>query len=214
MDFFRWFARHYIFVGLVFLLILIPFIFPSEWIVATREFIEKAGFLQGLFFLGIVLFVSTVIAPLNTFSLVPFASMVFGWKITAFVCVIAWTLGAVVAFIFSRHYGKRALSFLKILQETEKYSNRVPEDLSFLSLIFLRMLIPVDILSYAIGLFTNISLFRYTLATAIGVTPFSIIWSYGGEAALSKQYLSLFSAGAVAVLVVLIGRHFYKINKN
>ncbi len=214
MDFFRWASRHYIFIGLVSLLILSPFLLPSEWIDGAREFIGKAGLLQGLFILGVILFFSTVIAPLNTISLVPFASVIFGWQLTSLVCIAAWTIGAVVAFLLSRRFGKRALSFLRILQETEKYSNRVPQELSFLSLIFLRMLIPVDILSYAIGLFTNISLFRYTLATAIGVTPFSIIWSYGGEAALSKQYLALFSAGAVAVLVILIGRHFYKINKN
>jgi len=37
----------------------------------------------------------------------------------------------------------------------------------------LRMVLPVDILSYALGLFSNISFIRYMLATIIGVTPFS-----------------------------------------
>ena len=109
MNLLRWITHHYIFIGLVLLLIVFPFALPPEWIDGARDFIARAGLLPGLFMLGVILFVSTVIAPLNTLSLVPFASLTFGWKLTSIVCITAWTLGAVVAFLLSRHFGKRAL---------------------------------------------------------------------------------------------------------
>ncbi len=214
MSITEWISRHYVFLGFVLLLIVAPLFFPDSWIEETKVIIQGVGYIPGLIILSSLLILATVVAPLNTLSLVPFASVTFGWEITAFVLIISWTIGAVIAFLIARHLGKGALRNWQMFRDAENYSSQVPHDLSFLSLIFLRMLIPVDILSYAVGLFTNISLFRYTLATLIGVTPFSFVWSYGGEAALSKEYLSLFAAGGVAALSFLIARHFYKRRKN
>jgi uncharacterized membrane protein YdjX (TVP38/TMEM64 family) len=214
MNILRWISRHYIFLGFVLLLVIAPIFFPNSWIEEMKTIIREVGYIPGLMILSFLLVLATVVAPINTLSLVPFASVTFGWPITTFVLIVSWTLGAVIAFLIARRFGKSALRNWRMFREAENYSSRVPHDLSFLSLIFLRMLIPVDLLSYAVGLFTNISLFRYTLATLIGVAPFSFVWSYGGEAVLSKEYLSLFAAGGVAALTILIARHFYKKGKN
>lgn len=214
MNVSNWISRHYVFIAFVLFLIVVPIFFPDSWIDLMKDTIKGVGYIPGLMIYGLLLIFSTVIAPLNTLSLVPFAAVTFGWQITMVVLIISWTIGAVIAFLIARIFGKRALHNWQIFRDAEKYSSSVPHDLSFLSLIFLRMLIPVDLLSYAVGLFTNISLFRYTVATLIGVIPFSFVWSYGGKVALSKEYLSLFATGGVAILFILIVRHFYKKGKN
>jgi len=40
--------------------------------------------------------------------------------------------------------------------------------------------IPVDILSYAVGLFTDIHAITYFWATLVGIVPFAFIFSYAG----------------------------------
>ena len=214
MNIIRWLSRHYFFVVFVLILLVIPVFLPDSWIESMKKTIEGVGFVPGILIFAFLLIFTTVIAPLNSLSLVPFAAVTFGWQLTMAVLIISWTIGAVISFLFARRYGKNALHNWRVFRDAEKYSSKIPHDLSFLSLVFLRMLIPVDLLSYAIGLFTNISLFNYTLATLIGITPFSFFWAYGSEAALSKEYISLFAAGGVAVVLILMASHFYKTTKN
>jgi len=58
---------------------------------------------------------------------------------------------------------------------------KIPKENLFLGIIFLRMVIPVDILSYALGLFSKIKTRDYLLATIIGVSPFAFIFAYLGR---------------------------------
>ena len=79
--------------------------------------------------------------------------------------------------------------------------------------MLLRILIPVDILSYALGLISAMPLSHYILATAIGITPFSFIWSYAGEAAFSQEYTNLAAIAGVALLILVAAVYFFKRGK-
>ena len=63
------------------------------------------------------------------------------------------------------------------------------------------MVLPVDILSYALGLFTTIKTWKYILATFIGVIPFAFIFSYAGMVNIYYQI----GAFVLAALVLLLG---------
>jgi len=72
------------------------------------------------------------------------------------------------------------------------------------------MVIPVDILSYAVGLLSSMRLIPYAVATFIGVIPFSFVFAYGGAALFPTQYAVLIALGAVASLMFLLVYHFIK----
>jgi hypothetical protein len=59
--------------------------------------------------------------------------------------------------------------------------------LTFWNIVLLRMVIPVDVLSYALGLFVPMPLSRYVLATAIGVSPFAIIFAFASSWSSTAQ---------------------------
>ena len=63
----------------------------------------------------------------------------------------------------------------------------------------MRMVIPVDVLSYAIGLFSTMSLKSYTLATVIGITPFAFIFAYTAKLPLWLQVCVLIFTGVVII---------------
>lgn len=87
--------------------------------------------------------------------------------------------------------------------------NYVPKENIFWGIVFLRMLIPIDILSYALGLFSKISLKRYTLATFIGMVPMAFVLAYVGELKIEYQLIGLL----VISIIVLITLIFLKIKK-
>jgi len=63
------------------------------------------------------------------------------------------------------------------------------------------MAIPVDVLSYTLGLFTSISFSRYLLATFIGVIPFAFFFAYAAGFPTVLQVIS----AILAIEVLIIG---------
>ena len=54
----------------------------------------------------------------------------------------------------------------------------LPKRYLFLAVVFLRIALPVDLLSYALGLFGVMQFWPYIAATIIGITPFAFVFSY------------------------------------
>ena len=168
-------------------------------------------------FLGSVLFTSlmflaTVVAPITILPLVPLISPVLGPFLTAMLSIVGWTLGAVVAFLIARHAGRPLLSKFVSLKSLEKYEKYLGEEARFMSIVVLRLVVPVDILSYALGLFCTISLTEYTLATVIGVSYFSFVFSYLGEAAIENNMLLFMSVIIMSLIIFGLG-WWYMIKK-
>ncbi len=130
---------------------------------------------------------STVLAPVNTLPLIPIATALWGGFITALLNITAWTAGAMIAFIISRRYGKPFLNKYSDLEKIARYEKILGTKYIFWNIVALRIMIPVDVLSYAIGLFTSVKLSTFTLATFIGVMPFAFILSYSPNMPLPFQ---------------------------
>lgn len=174
-----------------------------------RELIQEQS-LQGAFFFITLMFLATVLAPLSALPLVPLVAPLFGPLWTALYAIVGWWLGALVAFLIARYGGKPLLTRFVSIKEIEKMESKIPEHTTFWGLVVLRMVVPVDMLSYALGLLSSVSFRVYAAATLLGIIPFALIFSYGGSALLESNYLFLGGTVILALCLFLIAWRVYK----
>ncbi|MEM3113344.1 MAG: VTT domain-containing protein [Candidatus Pacearchaeota archaeon] len=196
--------------------VIILFFITTSYIVQQNLDITIAYFDYGYF--GMVVYVlltsiSIVIVPVNVIPLMPLASGLWGWFVTGILSVIGWTIGAVIAFLLARHYGVELVKKLIPIEKIHKFERLIPEKNLFFTVIFLRMVVPVDGLSYLLGLFSRMSLISYTLATFIGLIPFSFIWAYAGTLPLLYQLFFLVIAFVVFIFGVFIANYRKKLKE-
>ena len=120
-----------------------------------RLFISQNPLLGALVFIFFMI-LSTVVPPVTIFPLIPFVGVVLGPFATMIYCVIGWTIGSVMSFWIARHLGRPFLARYISLDKIDEWGNKIPEKNEFLALLLLRMATPVDVLSYAVGLFCRI----------------------------------------------------------
>ncbi|MBU6388577.1 VTT domain-containing protein [Patescibacteria group bacterium] len=133
------------------------------------------------------------IIPLDIVFLIPLGVNVWGPLPTALLSIAGWTIGASVAFSLARRYGLSLVARIIGARNAAKLHDRVPLGDPFWSVVLLRVLVPVDLLSYALGLFTDMPWRRYVLATLIGVAPFGFVFAYVGALPSWYQFLSFAS---------------------
>jgi len=189
---------HVAVVMLLFAVILAPFLFIDISTAMLVEYVETGNWIGHIVYI-LLLIVSVVVAPF-TMPLFFISGGIFGVQVAAVYNVIGWSIGAVIAFSIARYFNKGILSRFVLLKKIKTYEQKIPPNTEFLSLVLLRMVLPVDILSYALGFFSNISFVRYALSTVIGITPFAVIFAYGGDALLNGRYIVLLAL----ILLVLI----------
>ncbi len=184
------------------LIIAILFIFFS-YVAQTNIDPIKNLIGEGIFGMILYTFIITIdviIAPITATPFIPIASNLWGWVIAGILSSIGWTLGGIFAFMLARVYGTRLIKKMISLERIEKYEELVSKRGLFWSIVFLRMFLPVDILSYALGLFSKMNLSSYVLATFIGVTPFAFIFAYLG--AMPISFLIAFFIIALIVMII------------
>jgi uncharacterized membrane protein YdjX (TVP38/TMEM64 family) len=187
------------------LLIVVVFILTSVFVQQNldlvREFID-AGIISILIYI-FVLIVATVVAPISAVPLIPVAVSVWGWFLAAIFNIIGWTLGSLIAFLLARKYGVPLVKKFVSLKRIERFEKYIPEKNVFWGIVFLRMAVPADILSYVLGLFSRIKFKTYALATLIGVSPFAFIFAYVGSLPFYLQLIALL-IGLVFILIGLL----------
>ncbi len=179
-------------------IVVTPFFFIESSGEVLRTSVER-NYILGSVVYVLLLIASIVVAPLTS-PLIYIAGGLLGLVPTALYNIFGWGVGSAIAFLLARHLGKPFLERKKLLHKVEVYEKRIPPSLTFWSIVFLRMVLPVDILSYVLGFVSSISFTKYMLATIIGITPFSIVFAYGGNALFSGKW---FTAGAIALLLII-----------
>lgn len=152
----------------------------------------------------LILASAVVLLPLTAMPVIPVAAMVFGPFVTALLSIVGWTVGAIIAFLIARHVGRPVLARFVSLDVVDAHVAALPGNTRFLMIVLLRLALPVDIVSYALGLTARISLLEYAVATMVGVTWFSFGFAYLGNALTTGNMPLLISLGG-ASLVVFIG---------
>ena len=191
------------------LIIILLFVLTSYYVNSNIEYIQKA---IGFSYMGMIIYVlisilSIVVAPISAIPLLPLATGLYGWFLAGTLSVIGWTIGAIISFQISRKYGVDLVKKIIPLKKITNFEKFIPEEHLFLTVVFLSMVVPVDGLSYFMGLFSKMSLKSFTFATIIGIIPFSFILAYSGT--LPLEYQLIFSSIGLSVILIglLIAQH-------
>ncbi|MDP3971255.1 MAG: VTT domain-containing protein [bacterium] len=165
-------------------------------------------------FLGMVIFViivalSIILAPISSTPLFPLGASLWGWVATGFLGTIGWTIGAVVAFLLARKYGVTFVQKMLPLKTLKKWEKRIPEKHLFWTVLLLRMFIPIDGVSYVIGLFSKMKFKPYFIATVIGLIPSTFFTAYIGSISFVTQ-VALITLGVLLLGVGLVIAKYLK----
>ncbi len=188
---------------IIFLFLLVSYLVQNN-IGNIDDYIVE-GYFGALMFIFIEI-TATVFAPISAIPLLPLMSEKYGWFIAGLLSIVGWTIGSVIAFLIARKYGSPLVRKLISLEKISEIEKRIPETNLFWSIVFFRMIIPVDILSYILGLFSRIKFNTYFWATLIGISPFAFILAYLGTLPLYYQ-ISFFITG---MLILVLGYLLYK----
>lgn len=153
--------------------------------------------------------VAVVVAPVSTLPLIPLASGLWGWVIAGVLSITGWLLGAEIAFLLGRHYGKPLVQRIVSVEKLEQFERHIPEDHLFWTVVFLRMFVSVDLLSWALGLFSSMKNLSYITATLIGITPFAFIFAYTGTLSTPYQAAILIVAAGITLIWYILYRKKY-----
>lgn len=173
------------------LLVIGLFIFTS-WF-SHRYAIEISGLALTGFYGEIIYvllsFFGTLIAGVSSTPLIPLALAMWGVKTTVFLTAIGWTTGSLVAFLLARRYGEELVCRLVNVCDLEDYKHRIKSRGLFWKLFLARVFLPVDILSYAVGLFTKMPWPSFVLATFLGSAFFTLLAVYVSNLSVLIQVL-------------------------
>ncbi len=197
-------------VTLVFVIIvLVLFLFASYISQQYNELIEKliSQTELSLFFYFFAIILESVFAPITMIPLIPLASAIWGWFIAGFITLLGWTTGSTIAFLLARTYGAPYLEKKDLFEKIRRTEEITPTKNIFLGIILLRITVPIDLLNYALGLFTKISWKQFAIASSIGYIPMSFILAYLGTFPLKLQ-IALAAIGSIFVFIILFT--FYK----
>ena len=151
----------------------------------------NGGISSSIIFIFLTALFVIFIIPLDIVFLVPIGVILWGPVPTALMSIAGWTLGALVAFGIARTYGLPLVRKLVGERRARMFGEHIPIHDLFWSVVFLRLLVPVDLLSYALGLFSQLSWRKYLVATALGVTPFGFFFAFAGTLPFWYQLFAL-----------------------
>lgn len=175
------------------------------------EELTRNNVFWGPFAIIFLAFLFVIVAPLTIVPLIPVASVIFGPFLAGLYTLTGWTLGSITAFMLARKYGRPLLKNIVSLKTLEKYENYIPERMEFWWLLLLRFVVSLDIISYALGLFSRVSLWKYSLATLLAFAPYVFIISYAGEAFLMRDFkLFIILAIILGALFMFLSYLFYR----
>jgi uncharacterized membrane protein YdjX (TVP38/TMEM64 family) len=161
-------------------------------------------------FWGLFLYISlnvldAVLAPGATLPLIPVAAHMWGRVMAALATTAGWTAGSLIAFLIARRWGYPIVRKLTSLQRVQGMRRYIPKDL-FWSIVLARLVLPMDVISYVLGLFTDMGWSRYVAATALGLTPSALLLAYVGKLPNAYEIIALGVAGAFIVASLLVTR--------
>ncbi len=177
---------------------------------ATLTAIVHSGGVFGIIgFITLTAIFVIFVIPLDVVFLIPLGSAVWGVVPTALMSIAGWTIGSAIAFALARIFGVPLVERIVGLKRIHTIESHIPKRNLFWSVVFLRLAVSVDILSYALGLFSRMQWKQYVLATLIGVTPFGFYFAYAGALSFWYQILAMVLALALATIALLV----YKIQR-
>jgi uncharacterized membrane protein YdjX (TVP38/TMEM64 family) len=151
----------------------------------------------------------STVAPLPANVTIAANGLVFGPFWGALVSWVSMLVGASICFALSKKFGKPVAQRFAgaSLDAAEKFFERY----GLMAMLGARMIpvIPFDAVSYVAG-FVGVPYSRFIGATAIGLIPSVILYSYIGSIAVTGFWWLFGSLIAVSVLGLWLGRRFLR----
>ena len=143
---------------------------------------------------------------LTNLPLVPLAVLAWGPWWTASLLLLGWVAGATLSFALGRHARELVLRRFASVQRHADIDRLIHPRYRLASLVLLRMTFPVDVLSYALGLFSrSTTAAEVALSTALGAAPFALLFALVPTLSPSAQAIvAVASAGAFAMHVLWV----------
>ena len=203
--------------GLLFVLACALVYFNKERVLELEHYLEASNGLGQLIYV-LMLTLAVVLLPLTVMPIIPMASAVFGPLQTGFLSIIGWTIGASLAFLIARYLGQPLLGHYVDLRKYDEVIREISKKAQFMLIVLLRLTMPVDLVSYALGFSKEVSFLTYFIATLIGVSWFSFAFAYLGEALFTANLIFLMELGGVSVTIFalawyLLRSHMVKRNR-
>lgn len=180
----------------------------SENLRFLSEMINDHFMLAALIYIGLTVIACVVLAlPGVTFAIL--AGVIFGpWWGTLY-CLIATTLGAIIAFIVGRFFLKDSIKPMvakNALLKKILFDEAGRSDIVLLAITRLVPLFPYNIQNFAYGI-TDISLAHYSLYTFIFMIPGVALYTIGtaGFTSAENRWLYFGIAAALLMLVLFLG---------
>ncbi len=193
-------SKEIILLSLVTVLFITTAVFSHQCIDYIERVINARG-IGGMGFYILITVGAVVLTPISTLPLLPIAVTLWGSFLAAILSIVGWMVGSMIAFGLARHYGHPLIKRIRFFSQIEEFERDIPKKYLFWSVFLSRIFLPVDVLSYAIGLFTKMNVYSYSLATILGLSSFAFIISYGIN--LPTGYLVIL--GLPALLFIVLG---------
>lgn len=180
----------------------------SENLRFLSDMINDHFAMAALIYMGLTI-VSCVVLALPGVTFAILAGVIFGpWWGTLF-CLIATTIGAVIAFIVGRFFLKDSIKPMvaqNALLKKILFDEAGRSDIVLLAITRLVPLFPYNIQNFAYGI-TDISLAHYSLYTFIFMIPGVALYTIGtaGFTSDENRWLYFGIAAALLVLVMFLG---------
>lgn len=175
-----------------------------------REVVRENGFLGVAGFLCLlILQVFAAIVPGGPFEIA--AGYAFGLLPGAIICDIGTSVGGLLVFLLTRHFG---MSFVELFFKPEeiekaKFLKTTEKSKTFLFLLFLIPGTPKDILSYLLGL-TDLPLKDFLFISLVGRFPAILLSTLSGQALAGKQYGAFIGVFIAILALTAVGSLWYR----
>ena len=140
---------------------------------------------------------AVLIPVLTNLPLVPLAVLAWGPGWTA-VLLLGWVAGAALSFVLGRHARTWVPRHFPSVGRHANIDRLIHPHHRLWSLVLLRMTFPVEVLSYALGLFSrSTTLTENAISTSLGGAPFAFLFALFPTLSTAGQ-LAVFGGSALA----------------
>jgi uncharacterized membrane protein YdjX (TVP38/TMEM64 family) len=186
----------------------------NEWLKHFQTYVRGLGALGYIVYIAV--FAICVVAFIPASILTLGAGAIFGFVGGTIVVIVGATIGATLAFLLARTIMRKRIEAMTASNAKFRALDRAiaSEGMKIVFLVRLAVVFPFTWVNYAFGL-TAIPLWRYVLATFLGIIPATAAFVFASSAATkvatggttSITKIVYIAGGIVAVIVsVLIGR--------
>jgi len=139
--------------------------------------------------LYVMMVVTIVTIPFaSSLPFIPIAATVWGNIIAAGLTFLGWLIGCAITFYIGRKFGRRAIKKLVNIENVENFSAMIPRQNLMWSLSLLGLFsAPVDMVSYAVSMFTKLRFPPFIVAFGIGLLPSAFFFAYTTTLSLAYQ---------------------------